>query len=64
MCNNKGDIAWFVEVWPCKSHVTLNEMSWVKTNSINGFLDNDFLYDGNTYWISTGNNNGDIAWFV
>ena len=26
-----------------------------------GFLDHEFLYDGNTYWVSTGNNKGDIA---
>ena len=24
----------------------------------------NFLYDGYTYWVYTGNNKGDIAWFV
>ena len=40
--------------------MTLNERSEVKSNT-SGFLDHDFLYDGNTYWVSTGNNKADMA---
>ena len=42
--------------------MTLNERSEVKSNIASGFIDHDFLlYDGNTYWVSTGNNKADIA---
>ena len=41
--------------------MTLNEKSQVKSNITSGFLDHDFLYDGNTYWVFTGNNKADTA---
>ena len=39
--------------------MTLNKRSEVKSNITRGFLDHDFLYHGNTYWVSTGNNKAD-----
>ena len=44
--------------------MTLNERSEVKSNIASGFIDHDFLYDGNTYWVSTGNNKADMAIIV
>ena len=44
--------------------MTLNKRSQVKSNMTNGFLDHDLLYDGNTYWVSTGNNKADMAIIV
>ena len=40
--------------------MTLNERTGVKSNITSGFLEHDFLYDGNIYWVSTGNNKTDI----
>ena len=40
--------------------MTLNETSEVKSNMTSGILDHDFIYAGNTYCNSTGNDNEDI----
>ena len=44
--------------------MTLKEKSQVKTDITSEFHDHDFLYDSNTFWISTGHNKGDNALFV
>ena len=51
-------------IWTFNVTDDLNVRLQGKSNITSGFLDRDFLYDGNTYWVSTSNNIADIACFV
>ena len=48
------------QIWHVLYKIDLKR-SEVKSNINSGFLGHGFLYDGNTYWVTTGNNKADIA---